>query len=370
MQLPSSYRASTENIEKGWGIVDGFRSQMSTDIHTSLKVALRIVELEETKNRANALQPLIIFLTDGEPTQGITDTTTIINDVCIAFTVLITFDLALLQITAANKYHTPIYTLSFGDGADKKFLQTLSLKNKAFSRFIYESADAALQLEDFYRHISSPLLTNVKFKYTSEGVSNLTRTEFPVIFGGSEVVVTGKSVGNLTPTVEAKSSGGLIDVSPKISRPVNQLERLWAYLTVKQLLEDKEIVDDDEKKILEEDALNLSLKFGFVTPVSSLIVEKPDGTDQTVEVLPADEIVTVPIAFQPVETTTEGVITVEQSTSETSTPTNTLDNLQIEMPWLKHVMGLRNDTIVFSKGSKFEKPVILLNFFCQQVNIH
>lgn len=93
----------------------------------------------------------------------------------------------------------------------------------------------------------------------------------------------------MTPTVEAKSSGGLIDVSPKISRPVNQLERLWAYLTVKQLLEDMEIVDDDEKKVLEEDALNLSLKFGFVSPVSSLVVEKPDGTDQTVEIVPANE---------------------------------------------------------------------------------
>lgn len=266
------------------------------------------------------------------------------------FAHIIEITLAVLQITAANKFHTPIYTLSFGDGADKNFLQTLSLKNKAFSRHIYESADASLQLEDFYHHISSPLLTNVKFKYTSDSsVSNLTRTEFPVIFGGTEVVITGKTDGDLTPTLQAKSSGGLVDVSPKISRPVNQLERLWAYLTVKQLLEDREIVDDEDKKILEEDALNLSLKFGFVTPVSSLVVEKPDGTDQAVDVVPADKVNTETQPVHVPDQTATEESKIEQPTTN-SAPVENLQQLQTQLPWLKHVVGLGNDTIVFSKG--------------------
>lgn len=84
-----------------------------------------------------------------------------------------------------------IFSLSFGDGADKNFLQKLSLRNNGFSRHIYEAADASLQLEDFYRQISSPLLSNVKFTYTPS-VSHLTKTVFPILFGGSELIVAGR----------------------------------------------------------------------------------------------------------------------------------------------------------------------------------
>lgn len=98
-----------------------------------------------------------------------------------------------MQITEINDAQgkTPIFSLSFGDGADKNFLQKLSLHNNGFSRHIYEAADASLQLEEFYKQISSPLLSNVTFKYTPS-VSNLTKTNFPILFGGGELVVSGK----------------------------------------------------------------------------------------------------------------------------------------------------------------------------------
>lgn len=91
----------------------------------------------------------------------------------------------------SGKRNAPIFSLSFGDGADKNFLQKLSLNNSGFSRHIYEAADASIQLTDFYTQISSPLLTNVNFKYTPS-VSNLTKTNFPIFFGGSELVVSGR----------------------------------------------------------------------------------------------------------------------------------------------------------------------------------
>lgn len=83
LTLPPSFPVNKDNLEKAWQIVDGFRAQTSTNIYTALMVALRIVELEETKNKANYLQPLIIFLTDGEPTKGVIDTATIIKDASV-----------------------------------------------------------------------------------------------------------------------------------------------------------------------------------------------------------------------------------------------------------------------------------------------
>lgn len=91
----------------------------------------------------------------------------------------------------------PIFTLSFGQGADKEFLRKLSLKNYAFSRHIYEAADASLQLQQFYKQISSPLMSNVTFKY-EDAVSEITRVNFPIYFRGGNLVICGRYQGNTT----------------------------------------------------------------------------------------------------------------------------------------------------------------------------
>ena len=44
--------------------------------------------------------------------------------------------------------------LSFGRFADFSLMKTLSLQNYAFTRKIYIAADAALQLEGFYKEVN------------------------------------------------------------------------------------------------------------------------------------------------------------------------------------------------------------------------
>ena len=62
----------------------------------------------------------------------------------------------------------------------------------------------------------------------------------------------------------------------------NFTQRLWAYLTIKELLKKRLISDDtEEKEEFEERALNLSLKYHFVTPLTSLVVVKPDRSNDT-----------------------------------------------------------------------------------------
>lgn len=95
-----------------------------------------------------------------------------------------------MQITELNTEKNPIFSLSFGDGADRKFLEKISLKNYGFARHIYEAADSSLQLREFFKQISSPLLSNVSFNYVSN-VTEVTKRRFPILFGGSELVVAG-----------------------------------------------------------------------------------------------------------------------------------------------------------------------------------
>ena len=67
--------------------------------------------------------------------------------------------------------------------------------------------DAAIQLEDFYRELASPLLNNVKFEYVGEIFENgsITKTDFQTYFKGGEYIVAGK----LSPTAISKAAGTL-----------------------------------------------------------------------------------------------------------------------------------------------------------------
>ncbi|XP_060517468.1 inter-alpha-trypsin inhibitor heavy chain H4-like isoform X3 [Cylas formicarius] len=256
--LPPSFPASSENIKNAKEVVKKFEAYGGTDIQTALKIGLKIVKTNEDPK---SHQPILIFLTDGEPTVGVINGQQIIS-----------------TITELNTGKVPIFSLSFGDGADRDFLQKISLKNQGFARHIYEAADAYLQLHDFYRQISSPLLSNVTFKYVDK-VANVTRTHFPILFRGGEVLTAGIiDPGFAPPAVEGWGIHGPIVLTPKVYQAAGNLEKLWAFLTVKQILEQRDLVDGDDKKRFTEEALKLALKYSFVTDVSSLVVVKPNDT--------------------------------------------------------------------------------------------
>ncbi|KAF5281230.1 hypothetical protein FQA39_LY05116 [Lamprigera yunnana] len=259
--FPRAYLANADNIKKAKSAVEKLDSDGSTSMYNALEVGLHLVQIERLNKNSNVIrQPMIIFLTDGDPTDY--GTSEITN-----------------KVTEFNSgpRRAPIFALSFGEGADKKFLQGLSLRNFGFSRHIYEAADASLQLQDFYKQISSPLLSDVTFKYEPT-VTSLTETNFPIHFGGSEIVVAG-FCGTVPPEpiIDCFGVEGKINLKPVVSESISNIERLWAYLTISQLLEKKESAKNEEKE-LEKKALDLALKYSFVTPVSSLVVVKPNET--------------------------------------------------------------------------------------------
>lgn len=129
------------------------------------------------------VQSLIIFFTDGEPTSGIIDKRLILTAVKI------------LNVPLS----VPIFSLAFGNFADFAFLTRISTRNFAFARKIYEYADPSFQLSNFYREISSPVLSNLSFKYESPtpGIfsSLVTSGGYNMAFQGQEILTLGKING-------------------------------------------------------------------------------------------------------------------------------------------------------------------------------
>ncbi|XP_017771114.1 PREDICTED: inter-alpha-trypsin inhibitor heavy chain H4-like [Nicrophorus vespilloides] len=337
-----AYPVKNTTINETNKLVKAMRAKGGTNIYDALRVAIHLIKLRRKRVGNNNIQPLIIFLTDGEATVGKTNKNEIIDG-----------------ISKENDIKIPIISLSFGDSADHNLLKKLSQKNFGFERKIYEDFDSDIQLQNFYKEISSPLLNNITFTYTPDTVS-LTTTNFPILYEGGELVVSGKIPQNsnvVAPVVNCFGNQGPVQYRPKVNKSVGQLERLWAYMTVKKLLEEKET--STNVKEIEKKALYLALKYSFITPVSSMAVVKPNS----IESVDIQKALSTPNtkAFKaglvkiapenPIEDNEENKIDNHTKVVSTSIiePFVFPTEMKIKLPWLENKFN-KDGTLKFFKG--------------------
>ncbi|XP_017579990.2 inter-alpha-trypsin inhibitor heavy chain H3-like isoform X1 [Pygocentrus nattereri] len=266
-------RQATEmNLELAKDFVRMIQARGATDINAAVLKGVEMINKHPEERSAS----ILILLTDGAPNTGVSDPTQIQANVKEAI---------------GGKF--PLYCLGFGFDVNFDFLNKMALENNGRARRIYEDSDADLQLQGFYESVATPLLTDVQLNYTAAG--NLTQTRFSRYYNGSEIVVAGQITDNSLDAFQteiiaiSKNSKvtyqdsvltkGLAGVLPQHE---NSIQRLWAYLTVKQLLEKEVALTGQEKETAREEALNLSLKYKFVTPLTSMVVTKPQGEDTQV----------------------------------------------------------------------------------------
>ncbi|XP_044268675.1 inter-alpha-trypsin inhibitor heavy chain H4-like [Tribolium madens] len=270
LNISHAVKATKENVDAAKKIITDKSNLGMTNMIYGLEVGLFLIKKTQ-EEVSDKYQPMIIFLSDGYPNVGMPDRIEIID-----------------TVTNLNN-GTSIFSLSFGDSADRNFLRKLSSQNLGFSKHIYEASDSSLQLQEFYHAISSPLLSNVNFKY-DDGTKDVTETRCPILFRGSEMVVAGRTRmdNNVLSHVEGWTNRGPVKFIATKSEAVGSLERLWAYLTVNQLLKQNETTKNELDLI--KKALDMSLKYSFVTPVTSLVVVKPYNQTELVEGLSAQLI--------------------------------------------------------------------------------
>ncbi|WP_266145808.1 hypothetical protein, partial [Escherichia coli] len=107
---------------------------------------------------------------------------------------------------------------------------------------------------------------------------SLTTAKFPTLFGGGELVVAGRlEPGTRELWCAIRSSDGNATAAapqPAVAN-VTSAERLWAYLTVRQLLDSDAATPNETVRTKAKD---LALRYSFVTSVTSLVVVKPNET--------------------------------------------------------------------------------------------
>ena len=204
---------------------------------------LRGIEILKTHGREDYIQ-LVVMLTDGQPTVGITSEDEIVG-------------MARRELEGTS---ISLNTLGFGLDLNFRLLLRLALENRGIAQQIYEGEDAAEQLEGFYEEISSPILRGVTVTYPPDVLDVSSELEFPLLFNGSEIVVAGRftddvcqSSNPITVTVRGTGASqplvfeGMVtpasDTEIAGFRP--STERLVAFLTIQQILDQLTITGEE-----------------------------------------------------------------------------------------------------------------------------
>ncbi|XP_007442992.1 inter-alpha-trypsin inhibitor heavy chain H3-like isoform X1 [Python bivittatus] len=274
-------QATPENVNQSKEFISQIRDLGGTNLNDGLLTGIEMLnKAHESKSVPERSASLVIMLTDGQANEGVSDPRKIQENA---------------KNATQGKY--PIYNLGFGYGVDYAFLERLATENNGVARRIFEDSDAALQLQGFYDEVANPLLTEVELEYAENAISDLTQNSFKHFYDGSEIVVAGRITDNdlNSITAEVKAHGALEDLTYTEQADIEEtakafeqqlyifgeyIERLWAYLTINEQLEARSVAQGDEKVNLTAKALEMSLKYKFVTPLTSMVVTKPEDNEE------------------------------------------------------------------------------------------
>ncbi|XP_059185018.1 inter-alpha-trypsin inhibitor heavy chain H3-like [Centropristis striata] len=283
-------KATKENVTEGMDYVRRIDQGSSTNINDGvLRGVNMLVKDRQEKKLPEKSIDMIILMTDGMPD----------------------FEprIPKLQenVRSAIGGNMSLFCLGFGNDVDYSFLDVLSKQNKGVARRIFEGSDAAVQLQGFYEEVANPLLSEVDLRYPDNTVDSLTTNHYSQLFNGSEIVVAGRLMDNDLDNFLVEVFGQGFEEDFKVQGQASTVdwdmmypddkyifgdftERLWAYLTIQQLLEKSKSDAPDEKANTTAKALDMSLRYSFVTPLTSMVVTKPETEDGPDSPLIADKL--------------------------------------------------------------------------------
>uniref|UniRef100_A0A673BBH5 Inter-alpha-trypsin inhibitor heavy chain H3 n=1 Tax=Sphaeramia orbicularis TaxID=375764 RepID=A0A673BBH5_9TELE len=231
-------KATKTNVDKAKAYVAEIKDRGSTNI---LEPVLRAVNMLKKDQEATKIPErsvdMIILLTDGMPNAGVTDPEGIQEGV-----------------SSAIAGTMSLFCLGFGNDVQYSFLDVLARQNKGLARRIFVASDAAVQLQGFYEEVSRPLLLNVDLQYSDTSVDSLTKNHFNHLFEGSEIIVAGRLSDNDVDNLQVKVLGQ----------------------GVRDGLHALEIGTQQEQDNATQKALDMSLRYSFVTPLTSMVITKPE----------------------------------------------------------------------------------------------
>ena len=257
--LPASYVKEAEN-QNALEWLDRHQASGSTNINLALTRAADIVDKERPT--------YLIFLTDGLPTEGVVDSDLILNN--------------FRENASAN---IRLYSFGVGYDVDTFLLDSLSTENHGLTTYVQPGEQLDEALSSFYETISTPVLTNLDIDFGSINTYDIYPYPLPDLFAGNQIIIMGRyknsgstdiqllgEVENQKREINFEELNFAKDNNGE-SQVMDNLPRLWATRKIGYLLKQIRINGADQETI--DQIVNLSIRYGIVTPYTSYLVTEP-----------------------------------------------------------------------------------------------
>ena len=251
----SGLRPASEAAEaRAW--LGRLGAEGSTDINRALLEAAAMVDPERST--------YLIFLTDGLPTEGITDSTTILSN-----------------FAANAPENLRLFAFGVGYDVDTILLDTLSQDHHGRSTYVQPGMNLDEILSAFYSGISTPVLTNLELNFRDISTYDLYPNPMPDLFAGSQVILLGRyrEGGSTDVQLTGEVNGEIqkytftdqvFDEKTGTDSQQASIPRLWATRKIGYLLNEIRLKGASQEII--DQIVHLSIRYGIVTPYTSYLV--------------------------------------------------------------------------------------------------
>jgi Ca-activated chloride channel homolog len=250
--------ASDAKEAEAW--VNRLNAEGSTDINRALLETAAVTDKERPT--------YLIFLTDGLPTEGETES-----------------DRILANFLAAAPKNLRLFSFGVGWDVDTFLLDSLSQNHHGLSSYVQPGDALDEALSEFYARISTPVLTNLQLNFGQIGTYDLYPHPLPDLFVGTQVVLVGRyrTGGEADVVLTGEVNGTaqefrFTETSFAVDSRGTQdgttfLPRLWATRKIGYLLNRIRLQGADAETI--DQIVRLSIRYGIVTPYTSYLVTEP-----------------------------------------------------------------------------------------------
>ncbi|MCX6344811.1 MAG: VIT domain-containing protein [Armatimonadetes bacterium] len=258
MQNPTS-----EIRKKALNSIDDIDATGSTDINNALITARKQFDgLDSPRN-------YVVFLTDGQPTAGITDLDTILKNV---------------KMPKAK-----IFVFGVGYDVNTHLLDKLAEQNRGSTDYVRPNENIEAKVSTFFAKVSDPLLADVTLEISGVQISDrFPSADIPDIFKGTQLIVFGRYTGsgNVKVTItgmadNSKKTFTLNAVLPDKEDENEFMPQLWAARKIGYLLDEIRLHSNQE---LIDEVVQLSKTYGIPTEYTTFLADER----KTVDMLVAD----------------------------------------------------------------------------------
>lgn len=249
---PPLQPASPENVRRAADLVSALDIGDGTNISEALHEAMQSFG-------PGSNQKVVIFLTDGMPTEGETNAAKIAADVALT-----------------NRQAARLFAFGVGDDLDDYLLLKLASDHRGALQYVRAGESIESKIGGFFAKISTPLLVNLQLDFDGLAISDRYPAALPDIFKGSQLIVVGRYSGSgprrlkLSGTINGQPRTFAYAAEFPEQNAANEfLPRLWAKERIDWACDQMRLHGENEE--LKNEVIGLSKRFTLMTPYTSFL---------------------------------------------------------------------------------------------------